>query len=421
MVYTARCFAACPMGREAKIRKAARIGRRGHNHQWSPVPYLCAVAFAAIPFSAGTAGEVRTAPFGSTQNGEEVTAYTLQNASGASATILDFGGTISEIRVPDRNGVLGNVVMSFSSMTDWEMVGHANANIGRYANRILNGFILDGVHYPLQPRANGITLHGGPPAYSTRIWEVMPVAAGDGATVTMRLVSPAGDQGFPGQVVIDATYSLNDDNELRLDFTARSDAATIINLTNHIYFNLNGNSTTSVYGQHLMLAADRIARKDEIGMPSGELLPVAGTALDMRQEAPIIQLAANARHSLFAAPRTNANAPAAGQLSNFDHSYVFPDSHDGLADVAARLEDDVSGRTLELRTTEPSIQVFVPGNRSGVSGDSGRPLRLGPAIALETQHLPDSPNHAHFPSTVLRPNETFSSTTIWSFGTRSDR
>jgi aldose 1-epimerase len=420
MAYASRCFTG-PHGPRAHVRKTALRGLSGCSSLLSPFPYLLAAAFSAIPMSAAAAGEVRTAPFGTTGNGEEVTAYTLVNETGASATILDFGGTISEIMMPDRNGTLGNVVMSFSSLADWETVGHANANIGRYANRVLNGFTLDGVHFPLQPRANGITLHGGPPAYSTRMWEVVRVETGEDASVTMRLVSPAGDQGFPGQVVIDATYSLSDENELRLDFTARTDAATVINLTNHIYFNLNGNSTTSVYGQHLMVAADRIARKDEIGMPSGDLVPVAGTALDLREDAPVIRLAANARHPVFAAPRTNANAPAAGQLSSFDHSYVFPDNHGGLAEVAARLEDDVSGRTLELRTTEPSIQVFVPGTRSGVLGDSGRPLRPGPAIALETQHLPDSPNHAHFPSTVLRPGETFTSTTIWSFGNRFAR
>lgn len=395
-----------------------KVHRPRRNLLGSALPGPVAIVLAALLVPEAAAGEIQVADYGVTKDGEEVTAYTLVNDSGASVTVLDYGGTIAEIRMPDRSGKLGNVVMAFSGLEDWETVGHANANIGRYANRILDGFTLDDVHYPLQQRANGITLHGGPPPYSTRLWQALPTRAEDGATLTLRLISPAGDQGFPGQLVINATYSLSDENEVRLDFTATTDAPTIINLTNHIYFNLNGNSSTSVYGQHLTLAADRIARKDEIGMPSGDLIKVENTALDVREQVPVIQLVSNARDPLFSAPRTASNTPASGQLHNFDHSYVFPDGHHGLSDVAARLEDDVSGRTLDLRTTEPSIQVYVPGNRTGVLGEAGEPLRLGPAIALETQHLPDSPNQPHFPSTVLRPGETFNSSTIWSFGTQ---
>ncbi len=379
-----------------------------------------AILLSLMAWSPGAAaGEVRTAPYGTTQDGRPVTAYTLINDSGASATILDFGGTIAEIRVPDRAGRMGNVVMSFADLAGWEAVGHANANIGRYANRIRGGFTLDGVHYPLQQNASGITLHGGPPPFSTRIWTTSPVETGDDAAVTLSLTSPAADQGFPGNLTITATYRLTDDNALRLDFAATTDQPTVINLTNHIYFNLNGNSRTSVYGQMLSLAADRIAVKDGIGMLTGELKPVAGSALDTAAPVPLIRLVASAADPVFAAPRTNANSPAPGQLRSFDHSFVFPDGHAGLDQVAARLEDDDSGRVLELLTTEPSIQVFVPGGRNGLS-DAQAPFRIGPAVALETQHLPDSPNQPHFPSTVLRPGETFRSTTIWDFGTEAD-
>ncbi|HZV18286.1 MAG TPA: aldose epimerase family protein [Sphingobium sp.] len=377
-------------------------------------------AMAAVTHPAlAKAGEVRVEPFGQTTDGEQVTAYTLINASGASATILDYGGTIAAIRVPDRHGKLDNVVLAFPNLEDWETVGHANANIGRYANRIRGGFTLDGVHYPLNPGTNGITLHGGPPPYSKRIWKLLSTAKEGTPSVTLRLVSPDADQGFPGELVIDAKYTLTNTNELYLEFVATTGATTIVNLTNHIYFNLNGNGTTSVYGQHLRLAADRIAVKDEVGMPSGELRLVAGTELDLRDEAPVIQLVSGARNQVFAAPRVSANPPNPGQLANFDHSYVFPEGFGGLTEVAARLEDDTSGRTLELRTTEPSIQVYVPGRRAGVLAEGGGPLRLGPAIALETQHLPDSPNHREWPSTELRPGETYRTTTIWSFGVQT--
>jgi aldose 1-epimerase len=385
--------------------------------------YNSLASFVAVGLSAwaapAMAGEVRAEPYGITQDGRAVTAYTLVNDSGASVTVLDFGGTIAAIRVPDNAGRLGNVIMAFSDLAGWEAVGHANANIGRYANRIRNGYTLDTVHYPLQQNASGITLHGGPPPYSTRIWTATPAAADNGAAVTMTLISPAGDQGFPGTVTIAATYTLSNDNALRLDFTATTDQPTVINLTNHIYFNLDGNSTTSVYGQMISLAADRIAVKDPVGMLTGELKPVAGTPLDMTEPEPIIRFVASAADPAFAAPRTNANTPAALQLRNFDHSYAFPEDFAGLDQVAARLEDDTSGRVLELRTTEPSIQIYVPGGRSGTS-DAQAPFRMGPAIAMETQHLPDSPNQPHFPSTVLRPGETFRTTTIWDFGTQAE-
>jgi aldose 1-epimerase len=380
---------------------------------------ICALLGLAVTSSTALAGQVTAAPYGTTQDGRDVVAYTLINDSGASATILDFGGTIAQIRVPDRHGRMGNVVISFADLAGWEAVGHANAHIGRYANRFRNGIMIDGVHYPLQQNASGITLHGGPPPYSTRIWQAEPVQPEDGAAVTLALTSPAGDQGFPGTVTIRATYRLTDDNALRLDFTATTDAPTVINLTNHIYFNLNGNSTTSVYGHRIALAADRIAVKDGIGMLTGELRAVAGTALDAAEAIPVIRLVASAADPAFAAPRTNANPPAPGQLRSFDHSYAFPSGWAGLDQIAARLEDDDSGRVLELRTSEPSIQVFVPANRNGLS-DVQRPFRIGPAIALETQHLPDSPNQPHFPSTMLRPGEVFQSTTIWDFGTQGE-
>jgi len=387
---------------------------------WGSTAVLSRVAMSAL-LGCGTslsAGEVTSAHFGITQDGQTVTAYTLINDTGASATILDYGGTIAEIRVPDRNGELGNVVMSFADFAAWEAVGHANANIGRYVNRIRGGFTLDQVYYPLQQNEAGVTLHGGPPPYSTRIWTAAPVQPEDGASVTLALDSPAGDQGFPGDFRVEATYHLTNDNALRLDFRATTSQPTVINLTNHIYFNLNGNSTSSVYGHMITLAADRVAVKDSLGLPTGELKPVAGTALDLQQPVPVIRLAAAGRDTAFAEPRAAGNSQASGQLRSFDHSFAFRAGHSGVDDVVARLEDDNSGRIMELRTTEPSVQVFVPGARAGVRSDVGKPFKPGPAIALETQHLPDSPNQPHFPSTVLRPGEEFQSTTIWSFKTQ---
>lgn len=379
---------------------------------------LLAVAALASVATASQALEVRVSPYGVTRAGQPVTAYTLVNKTGASATVLDFGGTVAEVRVPDREGQLGNVVMSFADMEGWQTLGHANAIIGRFANRIRGGVTIDGTHYPLQQNAAGVTLHGGPPPFSTRVWTVAPIKPEDGAALTLTLDSPAGDQGFPGALSIRATYSLSDDNELSLTFEAATDAPTLVNLTNHIYFNLNGNSTTSVYDHRMRLMADRIAVKDASSIPTGELRPVGGMAFDMSAGAPLMQLVEAAADPDFAEPRPDAPALPPGQLRNFDHSYVFNDGYDRLDAVVARLEDDASGRALEIRTTEPSVQVFIPGgSRPGLLSDAGRPFVMGPAIALETQHLPDTPNKPHFGSTLLQPGEVFRSTTIWTFKT----
>lgn len=366
--------------------------------------------------SAAVAAEVKVAPYGVTKDGRAVRAFTLINDKGASATILDYGGAIAAIRVPDRKGQLGNVVMSYADLAGWETVGHANSIIGRYANRIRKGFTLDGAAYPLQQNAQGITLHGGPPSYATRIWTAEPIRRRDGAAVTLTLDSPDGDQGFPGHARIRVTYRLTNDNALRLDFAATTDKATVLNLTNHVYFNLNGNGTTPVYAHRLTLEADRIAVKDGQGMPTGELKATAGAALDLAGPTPLDRLAAAAADPAFAAPRTDGAPPPAGQMRSLDHSYVFRPGSNRLDRVAARLEDDASGRVMELRTTETSIQVFIPaGSRAGLLSDAGKPFTPGPAIALETQHLPDSPNQPAFPSTVLRPGQVFRSTTIFTF------
>ncbi|OYU69966.1 MAG: galactose-1-epimerase [Alphaproteobacteria bacterium PA2] len=371
--------------------------------------------------SVAAAGEVQVADFGITRDGAQVRAYTLLNDKGASATIMNYGGAITSIRVPDRRGQFGNVVMSYADLTGWETVGHANSITGRYANRIRKGFTLDGAYYPLQQNPAGITLHGGPPAYATRIWTAEPIRPKDGAALTLILDSPDGDQGFPGRLKVLATYRLTNDNALRLDFRATTDEPTVLNLTNHIYFNLSGASTTSVHDHRLRLEADRIAVKDGQGMLSGELKPVAGTALALDGSAPLGRLAAAAADPAFAAPRQDAQPLAPGQVRSFDHSYVFKPGVNRLDRISARLEDDASGRVMEMRTTETSVQVFIPaGSRPGLLSDSGKPFQPGPAVALETQHLPDSPNHPEFPSTVLRPGQIFHSTTVFRFGLLQD-
>ncbi|MBU3079051.1 aldose epimerase family protein [Sphingomonas quercus] len=383
-----------------------------------PIARMLLLATATGWGASALAASVTVAPYGTTRDGHAVRAFTLTNDKGASATILDYGGAIAAIRVPDRNGQLGNVVMSYADIAGWEAMGHVNSIIGRYANRIRKGFTLDGIYYPLQQQgAAGITLHGGPPAYSTRVWTAEPIRKQDGAAVTLTLDSPDGDQGFPGRVKIRATYRFTNDNALRLDFTATTDKPTLLNLTNHVYFNLSGNSNVPVYAHRLMLNADRVAVKDAQGMPSGVLQPVAGTGLDLSSPRPLSALPEAANDPIFTTPRPDAPQPAPGQMRNLDHSFVFKPGSNQLDLIAARLEDDASGRVMELRTTETSIQAYIPASsRPGLLSDVGKPFTPGPAIALETQHLPDSPNQPSFPSTVLRPEQTYHSTTIYKFG-----
>ncbi len=371
--------------------------------------------------SCATAAEVKVAPYGATSSGVPVHAYTLINDKGASATILDFGGTIAAINVPDRNGKLGNVVMAFADIGAWEKLGHANAIIGRVANRIANGFTLDGVHYALPTNAQGVTMHGGPPAYTTRVWTVAPINKKDGASVTLTLDSPDGDQGFPGHVQVKAVYSFGNDNALRMDLTATTDKPTVINLTNHIYFNLNGNSTIPVWDHILQVAADRYMYSEPGKGPTGEIRAVAGTPDDFTRPTRIGDRLALSLDPAFGNAATAPPVPA-GMLRSFNEALVLNEDVRDLKKVAARLVDPQSGRVLEMRSNELSIQVFTPATvRDGLLSDVGKPFTRVPSIALEAEHLPDSPNFPQFPSVVLRPGETFKSTTIYGFTTDGKR
>ena len=365
--------------------------------------------------TAGIAAEVTVAPYGITKDGRAVSAYTLVNDRGASATVLDYGGAVTAIRVPDRDGRIGNTVMSFADLAGWEALGHANAIIGRFANRITNGFTLDGVRYPLQQDARGVTMHGGAPSYATRVWNVAPIRKRDGAAVTLSLDSPDGDQGFPGHVHVTATYRFTNDNALRLDFAATTDKPTVINLTNHIYFNLNGNSTTSVAGQDMQVMTDQAAVLEPGSPPTGAIRSVIGTPIDFTRPTVLGERLAIAQGPQFDSADTAPPIPA-GMLRSFNVPFLLHAGDNRLDRVAARLHDPISGRILEVRTTEISVHVFTPATvRAGLLSDAGKPFTRVPSIAFETQHLPDSPNRPEFPSTVLRPGKTFRSTTMFAF------
>lgn len=385
---------------------------------WKAAPNISIIAVAALAWTgAANAAQVTSARYGVTAAGDNVTAYTLTNDRGASATVLDFGGTITDLRMPDREGRMGNVVMSFSDMPAWETLHAANGIVGRVANRVTNGFTLDGARYDLKPTgANGMVMHSGPPFYATRLWSVKPVRKRDGAALTLSLNSPDGDQGLPGNVKITATYRLTNDNALRLDFTATTDKATPINLDNHLYVNLAGADEASVATHELQVATDRMANDSLGGEVNGPFSLLAGTPFDFRQPASLAGRLAFADSDVWD-DQAKAPPPPPGKAAFFSISYWLRDGHNRLDRVAARLRDPNSGRVLEVRTTEISVHIYAPIKmNAALRSERGRPFTRAPALAIETQHLPDSPNRPDFPSVILRPGSTFRSTTIFDFG-----
>jgi aldose 1-epimerase len=385
---------------------------------------LAAGLFAGSLTSTASAADVKVAPYGSTKDGRAVTAYTLVNDRGASVTLLDYGATVAAIRVPDRDGKIGNIAYSFAGMDGWEASGHANAVVGRVANRIINGFTLDGVRYPLKPGRGGVTMHSadGYTGYSMRVWTVDPLTRRD--TISMTLDSPDGDQGMPGHVKVRVTYRFTNDNALRLDFTATTDKATPVNLTNHLYFNLQGNSVGPVFDHRLQVNADQIAGEPDVGV-EGQLRPVAGTPFDFTRPTPLKERMAMALGPQYLpGPRAPGSPPPPAPPPTVIRNVNLPFfAKNGLDRVAATLSEPTTGRVVEVRTTEPSAHIYVlPRARGeGVTSDVGKPFTVAPAIAIEAQHLPDSINFPQYPSTVLRPGQTFHSTTIFTFKTDAKR
>ena len=347
------------------------------------------------------APQVTSADYGVTADGRAVHVYTLSNGHGVSAKILDYGGIIAELNAPDRHGQARNVVFGLADLKAYEATAGLNSLIGRYANRIKGGFTLDGQHYSLPANAKGITLHSGKPFYGALVWEAQTVREGSRAGVTLSHVSPDGEQGFPGEMHIHVTYTLSEANDLRLDYEATTDKPTVVTLTNHVYFNLAGNGSGDVYGQKLQVMADQYTPTDADLVPTGELAPVAGTALDFRQLTPIgAHIRSNEQAMLYA--------------RGYDHNFVLRKPAGDPLPLAVRMYDPASGRLLEVRTTEPGVQVYSANHMDGsVVSAAGTTIRQGDGLALETEHYPNSPNEPRFPSTLLRPGETLRSTTVF--------
>lgn len=345
-----------------------------------------------------SAAGVSRAPFGVTAKGESIDAFTLKNDRGVSVRILTYGGIINELRSPDRDGTCDNVVLSFPDLSAHENRANFGSLLGRYANRISGGgFVLDGQRYELLSNAQGISSHGGPGGYGARRWSAAPFQSREVAGVVLHDRSFAGENGFPGNVSMEVTFTLSPDNTLRIEYRGTTDQPTVINPSHHVYFNLAGGG--SVFEHRAQVFASRYTPIDERKLPVGIVENVAGTPLDLRA-------------AVRLGDRVDVDHPQIRLARGFDHNFVLDKSSVDALSLAARIEDPVSGRTLEVRTTQPGMQLFTANGFDGSLKDvRGRPLDRGAGIALETQHYPDSPNHPKFPSTELRPGETFHSVT----------
>ncbi len=334
--------------------------------------------------------------------------YTLTNANGMMVTITNYGGIIQSIWVPDSFGRLANVVLGFPDLQGYLDHGGAyfGAIIGRFGNRIANGtFTLDGVTYHLPINDGPNSLHGGIRGFDKHVWAATEIRSGAVVGLQLSRVSPDGEEGYPGALAVSVTYTLAADNALTIHYLATTDKPTIINLTNHSYFNLAGEDAPTVYDQLLQLNADHFTPIDQHANPTGAIAPVADTPLDFTSPTPL-------------GKNINAGDPQIMAGLGIDHNFVLnrPSPDDRSLILAAIAHDPASGRTLWCYTTEPGVQLYLSNFLTGsFTGTSGHAYRQGAAFTLETQHYPDSPNHPNFPSTVLRPGQTYDSTTIFKF------
>ena len=373
----------------------------------------CAFAIAAALASAmmsRTANADTTldhVPYGTTQDGQAVDIYTMTNEHGLHVRFLSYGGVITEINTPNRAGRLDNIVLGLGTLREYETLpGHFGAITGRYANRIGGAqFTLNGQTYHLIANNGPNTLHGGPNALDHRVWTVSPLTTPNGVAATLSYASPDGDQNFPGTLTTQVTYTLTNDDVLQIVYVASTDKDTVINFTNHSYFNLAGNGSGSITDQLLVVNADRYTPTGPDQIPTGEIAPVEGTPLDFRQMIPI-----GARlHSAF---------QQIVYARGYDHNFVLNKPTGGVMTFAARAYDPRSGRLIDCFTSEPGVQVYTSNGMNGsIVGSSGTTYRQTEGFTLETQHFPDSPNKPNFPSTELKPGQEFRSTTIFRFAT----
>jgi aldose 1-epimerase len=344
---------------------------------------------------------IRRRPFGKTPAGDDVHIYTLINRNGLTAEIMTFGATLLSLSVPDRNGVLQNVVLRFDNLAAYLRPGpYYGATVGRFCNRIAGGrFVLDDVTYELPINNGPNSLHGGRTGFDKRLWTATPIESREGPSLVLTYISEDGEEGYPGRVTTRVTYTLHDD-ALAISFAATTSRPTIINLTNHAYFNLSGDFSQTILGDMLQIDAGAFTPVDDVQIPTGAIRPVAGTPFDFRTP-----------HSI--GERIDADDDQIARGAGYDHNWVLDKTYEGELAHAAVLTNPASGRIMDVLTTEPGLQVYTANFLDGQP--DGTVFARRTAVCLETQHFPDAPNKPNFPTTVLRPGKMFESTTIFRF------
>ena len=337
--------------------------------------------------------------FGKTEDGQTVDLYILTNKNGVEAGITNYGGTVVWLKAPDRDGKRDDVVLGYDTV-DGYATGKAyiGATVGRYANRIAHAtFTLDGTTYSLAKNDGDNHLHGG---FSKRVWTAKDVSGSAGQALELTYLSKDGEEGFPGNLLVKVVYTLTDANELKIDYSATTDKDTVLNLTNHAYFNLAGQGNGDVLQQQIMIRADRFTPIDAVSIPTGELRSVKGTPFDFTTLTAI-------------GARIDQDDQQLKLGKGYDHNWVLNKEKAGSLSLAAQAYDPHSGRLLEVWTTEPGIQLYTGNFLDGIHGRDNKGYNRRDAFCLETQHFPDSPNHPSFPTTELKPAQHFESTTVY--------
>lgn len=368
---------------------------------------LSLIALPALLAALAAAPSVEEAPFGTLPDGTPVAAFTLRNAAGVQARVITYGGIVTSLKVPDREGRMDDIVLGFDNLEAY-LAGHPyfGCIVGRYANRIARGrFTLDGREHTLAVNNPPNHLHGGVEGFDKRVWAAEALREADRAGVRLTLESPDGDEGYPGAVRAAATYWLTADNTLRVEFEATTDAPTHVNLTHHGYFNLNGEGAGDILDHVLELRATRYTPVDENLIPTGELAPVADTPLDFTTPTAI-------------GARIASGHPQIVRGGGYDHNFVVDRAGPELVH-AATVHAPGTGRVMSVHTTQPGIQLYTGNFLDGsLAGKSGRPYTHRGGFCLETQHFPDSPNQPAFPGTRLDPGDTYRHAVEYRFSVR---
>jgi aldose 1-epimerase len=367
---------------------------------------LLLAALLSITIQAQKKSMITKQPFGKTADGTPVDIYTLTNAKGMEARITNYGGIVVSLKTPDRNGKLDDVVLGFDALDSY-LKGHPffGALVGRYGNRIGKGrFEIDGKEYKLLVNNGENHLHGGAKGFDKKVWQAKSGKSADGPTLELKYTSADMEEGYPGKLDVTVVYTLTNDNGLKIDYTAKTDKPTHVNLTNHSYFNLAGAGNGDILKHEMMINADRATKVDKGLIPTGELVSIKGTALDFTTPTAIGE-------------RIEAQEEQLRLGQGYDHNYVINGGGNSLT-LAARVYEPTTGRVMEVLTTEPGVQFYTGNHLSGLTGKGGKAYGKRAGFCLETQHYPDSPNKPEFPSTLLKPGQTYRTTTVYKFSAK---